>query len=137
MVSGPENVSPVVLFDGVCNLCEGVVRFVLARDRTGHFRFAALQSPAGQQLLAACGLSTTTFDSFVLIEAGRCHTESSAALRVAAGLGGAWRLVGLLRVVPRPIRDAVYRWVARNRYRWFGRREACLVPTPEIRSRFL
>jgi predicted DCC family thiol-disulfide oxidoreductase YuxK len=113
------------------------VRFVLARDRHGRFRFAALQSAPGQKLLAQCGLSQSTFDSFVLVDAGRCYTESSAALHLATGLGGLWRLMALFWVVPRPFRDAVYRWVARNRYRWFGRRESCLLPTPEMRSRFL
>lgn len=127
----------VILFDGVCNLCNGLVQFVIRRDRAGYFRFAALQSAEGQALLAAHGLPAPTEpESIVLIENGRAYSHSGAVLRLARRLPG-WRWLAAFQVVPRPLRDAAYRWVARNRYRWFGRQEACLLPTPELQARFL
>lgn len=127
----------VVLFDGVCNLCNGSVQFILKRDPHGRFRFASLQSDAGRGLLHAHGLPADALESVVLVEDGRAWTRSDAALRIARGLSGGWRAAGVLRVVPRPLRDAVYGLVARNRYRWFGKRESCMIPTPEWRARFL
>ena len=132
-----EDGRAVVLFDGVCNLCNGSVQFIIRRDPAGRFRFASLQSEAGQALLRRHGLDPDDLSSVILVEDGRAYARSDAALRVARGLSGAWRAAGALRVVPRPLRDLVYGWVARNRYRWFGRREACMVPTPELRGRFL
>ncbi|MBO0931764.1 thiol-disulfide oxidoreductase DCC family protein [Fibrella aquatilis] len=129
--------NPVLLFDGVCNLCNGVVQFVIRHDPAGRFRFAALQSEAGQALLQQCGLSTTQFDSFVYVKDGQFYTESTAALRVARDMGGAWALLWALMIFPRFIRDAIYRLVARNRYRVFGKQDACMIPTPELKSRFL
>lgn len=129
--------SNVLLFDGVCNLCNGVVQFVIRHDAAGRFRFAALQSDAGQTLLRQFGLSTTQFDSFVYVKDGQFYTESTAALHVARDMGGAMSLLWGLMIFPRFIRDAVYRWVARNRYRFFGRQESCMIPTPELKSRFL
>ena len=126
----------VILFDGVCNLCNGSVRFVLARDRQRRFRFASLQSAAAAQLLAGRPPGAIG-DSIVLVEGERIYQQSTAVLRILRGLGAGWRLLYALIVVPRPLRDAVYRWVARNRYRWFGRTEACAVPRPEDRDRFL
>jgi predicted DCC family thiol-disulfide oxidoreductase YuxK len=127
----------IVLFDGVCNLCNDTVRFVLARDLEGRFKFAPLQSGAGRALLTKYGLSADLLGTVVLIEDGRAFERSDAALRIAAGLGGAWLALGALRLVPRPLRDALYDWIARNRYRWFGRREECALPTPDQRHRFL
>lgn len=131
-----------ILFDGVCNLCHGFVQFVIRHDPTGHFRFAALQSEAGQALLAVHGqpLSTTTLadpDSVVLVAANRLYTRSTAVLHIAWQLGGIWRLAVVGWLLPRPWRDALYRYVARHRYRWFGRQESCMLPTPELRGRFL
>ena len=126
---------PVILFDGECNLCNGAVAFVARRDPKGRFRFASLQSPVASRLLA--GAARPLPDSIVLLEKGRVHTRSGAALRIALGLRSLWPLLGVLLLVPWPVRDWVYDWVARRRYRWFGRREACLVPTPELRARFL
>jgi predicted DCC family thiol-disulfide oxidoreductase YuxK len=126
-----------VLFDGVCNLCNASVQFILKRDPRGAFRFAALQSDAGRRLLAAHRLPEDALSSVVVVADGRAYTESDAALRIARGLGGAWPALGALRVVPRFVRDAAYRLVARNRYRWFGRRDECMLPTPELRARFL
>jgi predicted DCC family thiol-disulfide oxidoreductase YuxK len=134
----PEPSSPpLILFDGVCHLCAWAVRFIIERDRRAVFRFAPLQSDTGRQLLAKHGIDPSRTDSFVLIEDGRAHIESTAALRVARRLGGAWPLCYAGIILPRWLRDPVYRWIARNRYRWFGRDYACMMPTPEIRARFL
>jgi predicted DCC family thiol-disulfide oxidoreductase YuxK len=129
----------IVLFDGVCNLCSGVVNFIIDRDEPGYFRFAAIQSEPGHDVLVRNGIAVPDGDpdSIVLEEDGRLYQKSTAALRIARHLGGAWRLLYVFIVVPRPIRDMVYRFVAHNRYRWFGRQEACRVPTPELRGRFL
>jgi predicted DCC family thiol-disulfide oxidoreductase YuxK len=127
----------VILFDGVCNLCNGLVSFVIARDPAGRFQFAALQSDAARQLLGALTTIAPLPDSLVLVEDGRVFTRSAAALRVARGLRFPWPLAYGLVVVPRPLRDWVYDLVARNRYRWFGRRDLCLIPTPDVRVRFL
>jgi predicted DCC family thiol-disulfide oxidoreductase YuxK len=127
----------IILFDGVCNLCDGVVQFVLKKDKKARFRFAALQSERGTALLKQFGLSTTNYNSFVLIESGRVYQKSAAALQVLKGLGGVWALLYGFIVFPRPIRDYIYDWVARNRYRFFGKKDECMLPTPEIRTRFL
>lgn len=130
----------IVLFDGVCNLCNAWVRFVIRHEPAPpRFRFAALQSEAGRALLGqdAQPGRTEEPDSIVLIDGDRRFVRSSAALRVLAKLGLPWSILALLLLVPRPLRDAVYACVARNRYRWFGRREACMLPTAELRSRFL
>jgi predicted DCC family thiol-disulfide oxidoreductase YuxK len=128
---------PTLLFDGVCNLCSGSVQFILKRDRQGHFRFASLQSEVGKRLMTEHGLDPDALSSVVLIEEGRAYQESTAALRIARHLPGAWKLLRVLSVIPRPLRDAAYRLIARNRYRWFGKTEACWLPTPELRARFL
>lgn len=128
---------PVLLFDGVCNLCNGAVRFVIRRDRAARFRFAALQSRSGQALLRRFALPQAELETLVLVEGTRAFTRSAAALRAARRLDGAWPLLYALMVIPRPVRDAVYDFVARRRYRWFGRRDECMVPTPELRARFL
>ncbi|MGB7292158.1 MAG: thiol-disulfide oxidoreductase DCC family protein [Thermodesulfobacteriota bacterium] len=128
--------SPIVLFDGVCNFCSSVVRFAISRDPDGIFRFASLQSDAGQFFLNKFGLSTDDFDSFVLIEGDRFFLRSTAVLRLCKKLNGLWPLVYLLIVIPAPIRDFIYNIVARNRYRWFGKKEECFIPSAEIRNRF-
>lgn len=130
----------VVLFDGECNLCSGVVRFLIARDPQARFRFAALQSPAARSACAAVGrtlLTESTPGTMVVIEGGRSLERSDAALAIARRMPFPWRLSCLLRVLPRGIRDRLYGSVARNRHRWFGRSSVCMVPTPELRSRFL
>lgn len=134
-----EGARPVVLFDGVCNLCNGAVRFIVDRDPAGNFHFASLQSPAGQRLLRERGVTPPEGDpeSVLLVEGERVWSRSDAALRVARGLAWPWRWAWVFALVPRVIRDAVYRWVARNRYRWFGKSEECRVPTPELRARFV
>lgn len=132
-----EHSYPVVLFDGVCNLCQGSVQWILKRDRAGRFRFASLQSDIAQQLLENFGYSKENFDSVVLIQNGKIFTKSDAALRIAQGLGGLWPLLSLFRVVPKFFRNAVYNWIARNRYSWFGKTQECWLPTPQWRNRFL
>lgn len=128
---------PVLLFDGVCNLCNASVQWVLRHDRQGVFRFAALQSETGQRLLAGFGLEQRSFDSVVLIAGNRIYTKSDAALEIVRRLGSPWSWLGIFRRVPRPLRNAVYDWVARHRYRWFGREERCWLPRPEWKERFL
>ncbi|HEV2984313.1 MAG TPA: thiol-disulfide oxidoreductase DCC family protein [Vicinamibacterales bacterium] len=128
-------VRAVLLFDGVCTLCNGFVQFVIQRDPAGRFQFATLQSDAARRLLQAAPQPLP--DTLVLVENGRVFLRSTAALRVARGLKFPWPLAFVLVVVPRPLRDWVYDILARNRYRWFGRRDVCMVPTPELRARFL
>ncbi len=133
----PAPASAVVLFDGVCNLCNGTVLFVIDRDPEEIFRFAALQTELARRLLAEHGSTGEGLSSLILLEGGRHYTESTAALRIARRLSGAWPLLYAFSLVPRPVRDAVYRWIARNRYRWFGRSESCRIPTPALSARFL
>jgi len=129
--------TPVILFDGVCNLCNGAVQFVIERDRAARFRFAALQSAAAAPLLGDAASGQALPDSIVLVEDGRVFTRSTAALRIARGLKFPWSAAYWLIAIPRPLRDWVYDLVARNRYNWFGRRDICMVPTPALRARFL
>jgi predicted DCC family thiol-disulfide oxidoreductase YuxK len=128
---------PIILFDGVCNLCNKSVQFIIKRDKKGLFRLASLQGNAGQALLQQYNLPNDTLYSFVLIENGKVYTRSTAALRVLRKLGGGWKLLYGLVILPPFIRNAIYNWIARNRYKWYGKREECMVPTPELKSRFL
>ncbi len=128
---------PVLVFDGVCLLCSAWVAFVLRHDRSGRIRFAAMQSSAGQSLLQAHGLDADDPLSFLFVSEGKGHTQSDAILRLVGSFGGAWRLVAMLRVLPAVLCDALYRLIARNRYRWFGRRDHCLMPDQAVRARFL
>lgn len=130
-----------ILFDGVCNLCNSFVQFVIRHDPEGRFRFAALQSDAAHALLAAQGIAPATLaadpESVVLLSGGRLYSHSTAVLRIARSLGGVWRLATVGWVLPRAWRDGLYRFVARHRYRWFGRQESCMLPTPALKARFL
>lgn len=128
---------PIVLYDGVCGFCNRSVQLILRHDRRGRFRFAALQSEVGRALLRRHGLATDDLDTFVLVVGGRAYVRSTGALRVARTLGGAWALLSALSIVPRPLRDFAYDVIARNRYRIFGKADACMLPPPEARSRFL
>src|SRR5262249_52312443 len=130
-------VERIVFFDGVCNLCNGFVRFVIARDPTGTFFFAPLQSTAAQDRLGATVVPGTMPDTVILWDRGTLYKRSGAALRVVRHLRAPWPLATVLLVIPPPIRDWAYDLIARRRYRWFGRRESCMVPTPEIARRFL
>lgn len=127
----------IVLFDGVCNFCNASVNFLIDRDPDAKFRFGALQSEEGLQALREHGLPTDYFDSIVLIEDGRVYAASDAVLRICRHMPALWPTMGIFWIVPRPIRDAVYNWIARNRYTWFGKRDTCRIPTPEYRARFL
>lgn len=128
---------PVILFDGVCNLCNGSVQYVIRHDRYAIFKFASLQSDSGQQLLHKYHLPQSNFNSFVLIEDDKAYTRSTAALKVAAKLSGIVKLLYGFIIVPAFIRDAVYNFIARNRYKWFGKKDTCMIPTPALKSRFL
>lgn len=127
----------VILFDGVCKLCSASVDFILERDPAGKFAFASLQSDAGQEILSHYGLATNSFDSVVLVKNGRIYQKSSAALEIAAKLKGAWPLMQVFKILPAFLRNGLYDFIGRNRYRFFGKRESCRFPSPEIRSRFL
>ena len=129
----------IVLFDGVCNLCSASVRYIIDRDPSGYFQFASLQSKVGAELLAEHGMKPPEGDpdSILLIEDGVVHDHSTAALRIARKLASPIKILSIFRIVPRFLRDLVYRFIARNRYRWFGRTDTCAVPTPQLRARFL
>ena len=127
----------IVVFDGVCKLCARSVRFILAHERRPALMFASLQSAAGSRLAREFGFDPEDARTFVLVSAGRCYVKSEAALRVARFLRMPWRLIGVVRIFPRPLRDLAYDAVARNRYRWFGRRDACMVPSETVVKRFL
>jgi len=126
----------IILFDGVCNLCNASVLFVIERDKKNVFQFASLQSSFGQQVLKKHQLSSSDFDSMILLQDGTIHQRSDAALRIAKELSGAWKLLYGFIIVPRFIRNGVYNFVARNRYKWFGKQEACMIPTPELKAKF-
>jgi predicted DCC family thiol-disulfide oxidoreductase YuxK len=127
----------VLLFDGVCNLCNSSVQFVLKRDLRERFLFASLQSEAGQELMKAHGLDPASLNTVVLIDQDKAYTRSSAGLQVCKYLGFPWSLMGVFWIVPAALRNWVYNWIARNRYRWFGKQEYCMMPTPEYKARFL
>ena len=128
---------PLVLFDGVCRLCDGWVRFVLRRDSGERFFFAPLQSELGQEALRYFGLPPDRLDTVVVVEGDRCSTRSDAVLRIFRHLRAPWPLLSVGVVVPRFLRDWAYGVVARYRYRWFGKRESCALPTPDLQRRFL
>ncbi|WP_212004304.1 thiol-disulfide oxidoreductase DCC family protein [Chitinophaga sp. HK235] len=127
----------IILFDGVCNFCDASINFVIRHDRQGRFRFAPLQSETAAALGTSLHFDTSRLETFVLVQNGKVYTKSTAALRVARQLPFPWRGMYAFIIIPRFIRDAVYSLIARNRYRWFGKKDSCMIPTPEIRSRFL
>jgi predicted DCC family thiol-disulfide oxidoreductase YuxK len=128
---------PLVLYDGQCGLCNRSVQWILGHDARGRFRFAALQSEMGRALLERHGLPAGEMNSVVLVDGGAAFTKSRAALRIAGGMDAPWPLLRAFAIVPRPLADLAYDFVARHRYRWFGRSEACMLPPPEVRARFL
>ena len=134
---GPQGVHPVVLFDGVCNFCESSVRFIIDRDPEGTFRFASLQSEGGGRLARRHGAEPDELNTMMLIEDGMLYTRSTAALRIARRLRLPWRLARIFLAIPAPMRDPIYNLIAANRYRWFGRKDECMIPTPDVRQRFL
>ncbi|MCP4522508.1 MAG: thiol-disulfide oxidoreductase DCC family protein [Cytophagales bacterium] len=126
----------ILLFDGVCNLCNRSVQFIIERDKKEKFIFASLQSDKGQELLKKFGLPTQNFDSFVLIEEDKFYQKSTASLRVFSEFGGLWVLLKVLLIIPAFIRNPFYSIIANNRYKWFGKQESCWLPTPELQKRF-
>jgi len=127
----------IIFFDGVCNLCNGAVLFIIKRDKKNTFQFASLQSDFARAQLQKHHIDASALQSIILKSGDRVFTKSTAALRIAKKLSGLWPLLYGLIVVPTFIRDGVYNVIAKNRYRWFGKREVCMVPTPELKARFL
>ncbi|MBR9853956.1 MAG: thiol-disulfide oxidoreductase DCC family protein [Algicola sp.] len=133
-----EESKKIILFDGVCNLCNNSVQFVIQRDKKDVFRYASLQSEIGQQLLSQRHIDTKTVDSIILIEPGVAYyTKSDAALEIAQNLGGLWKLSAVFTWIPTAIRNRIYDFIAKNRYKWFGKQESCMIPTPELKAKFL
>ena len=126
----------IVLFDGECNFCDHSVQFIIKRDPKGHFMFASIQSDIGKKLLNQFNVPEDT-NSFILIDKNKCYFKSTAALQICKNLKGLWKIPYFLLIVPRPIRDFFYGIIANNRYKWFGKRESCMLPSPDIRKRFL
>ncbi len=131
------NSQPIILFDGICNLCDGAVQFVIKHDPENQFLFASLQSEAGQRLLKQYKLSVENFNSFILIQDEKVYSKSTGALKVARQIKGVWNWLYIFIIIPSFFRDKVYDWIAQNRYKWFGKKEACMIPTPELKARFL
>ncbi|MGI8468555.1 MAG: thiol-disulfide oxidoreductase DCC family protein [Pyrinomonadaceae bacterium] len=127
----------IILFDGVCNFCNSSINFIIERDRKNYFKFAPLQSEVGQKLLDEYGIDKAETDSVVLISNGAAYTHSTAALKIAKTLGGAWSWLYAFIIIPKFIRDFFYKLFAKNRYRLFGKKDACMMPTLEIRQKFL
>ena len=128
----------IILFDGVCNLCNSSVQYVIKRDKGNVYRFAALQSEIGKKLVEERGIDTSQIDSIILIEPGVAYyTKSTAALKIARSFGGVWQLASVFEWIPEKIRDWVYDFIAKNRYKWYGKKEVCMVPSPENNERFL
>lgn len=126
----------IILFDGVCNFCNQSVQFIIKRDPSGYFQFTPLQSDVGQRLLKRHNVPEHV-DSIVLIDNGKPYVKSSAALRICKNLHGAWKILYIFLFTPRSIRDYFYDFFAKNRYKWFGKQDSCMLPSPEIRKRFL
>ena len=131
------NSKPIILFDGICNLCNGAVQTVIKNDAEGKFLFASLQSETGQQLLRQYNLPLQQFNSFFLLQNGKVYSQSTAALKVVRQLKGAWKWLYAFIIVPKFVRDAVYNLIAKNRYKWFGKADNCMLPTPQLKARFL
>ncbi len=127
----------IILFDGVCTLCNGAVNFIIRRDPEQRFKFAALQSEFASERLPTYDLSTDKIDTIILLEDGQAFGHSNAALRIAKQLSGGWSFIYFAIIIPAPIRDFIYKQIANNRYRVFGKNEQCMIPTAEIRQRFI
>ena len=128
---------PIILFDGVCNFCNSAVNFVIKRDKKRVIFFTPLQTDAGQKLLLQYNLPVNDMQSFVFIDNGKAYTQSTASLKVCRYLRQLWPLCYGFIIVPKFIRDTIYNWIAKNRYKWFGVRQQCMIPTPDIKERFL
>ncbi|MCI0751298.1 MAG: thiol-disulfide oxidoreductase DCC family protein [Flammeovirgaceae bacterium] len=127
----------IIFFDGVCNLCNGAVQFIIKRDPKNKFRFASLQSDFAIRRLKDQGIDPQISETIILLQNGKIFTKSRAALEISKRLSGLWPLLYSFAIIPGFLRDSIYNLIARNRYRWFGKRDACMIPTPELKSRFL
>ncbi|MFD2044231.1 thiol-disulfide oxidoreductase DCC family protein [Ornithinibacillus salinisoli] len=128
--------SSIILFDGECNFCDQSVQFILKRDSKAHYQFASLQSEAGKRLVNEYDVPNQ-LDSMILMDGKKYYTKSTAALRICGKLDGLWKIFYGLLIIPRPIRDVFYGILAKNRYKWFGKKDSCMLPSPEVRDRFL
>lgn len=133
-VTLPEN---IVIFDGVCNLCEFSVNFIFQHDSAGQFYFTPAQSPLGSSLLKRFSINTSRLDTVVLVRDGQAYTRSAAAIEIASKLDKPWNLLTVFQAVPEPLRDMIYDWIAQNRYQFFGKKDACMLPSEALRKRFL
>ncbi len=137
MLNLPPN-KKIILFDGVCNLCNSAVQFVIQHDKNDIFRFVALQSELGQEILNYIGIDSANIDSIILYEPGVAYYyKSSAAIQIAKHLGGFWHFGTVFKIIPNGIRNLLYDYVAKNRYKWYGKKESCMIPTPELKVKFL
>jgi predicted DCC family thiol-disulfide oxidoreductase YuxK len=137
MLDIPEDKN-IILFDGVCNLCDSAVQFIIKHDKKDAFRFVALQSGLGQQIIKYIGIDTKKVDSIILYEPGVAYYyKSSAAIRIAKYLGGIFYFAAIFKVLPTKFRNGVYDYIAKNRYKWFGKKESCMIPTKELQAKFL
>ena len=127
----------LVMFDGVCNFCNSSINFIIRNDKTDHFRFLTLQSERGQKIIKQYNLDPENLQTVILLENGRIYTRSTAALRIARKLKGGWKIFYGFIIVPAVLRDFFYKIVAKNRYKWWGKKESCMIPTPEVRKKFL
>lgn len=133
----PELEHDIVIFDGVCNFCDSSVQFILKHDNNDRYRFVPFQQPTGEALLKKYGIDPATIDSIVLIEQQQAFKKSTAILKITRRMSGLWPLMYAFIIVPKFLRDPIYEWIGRNRYRWFGKKEACMIPSPDVRAKFL
>jgi predicted DCC family thiol-disulfide oxidoreductase YuxK len=137
MIELPKD-KKIILFDGVCNLCESSVQFVIKYDTKDQFRFVALQSDLGQKIIQHIGINTKNIDSVILYQPGVAYYyKSNAALQIARSLGGFFHLGTVFKIIPTTLRNILYDYIAQNRYQWYGKRESCLIPTPALKAKFL
>lgn len=133
----PEN-KKIILFDGLCNLCDSSVQFIMKRDQKDLFRFVSLQSDLGREIVAFIGLDPSKIDSIIVFQPGKnYYRKSEAALNIASNLGGFYNLFSIFKIIPKPIADWFYDYIAANRYKWYGKKESCMMPTAETRAKFL
>lgn len=128
----------IILFDGVCNLCDSAIQFIIKHDKNDVFRFVALQSELGQEIVNHIGLDSTKIDSIILYEPGKAYYyKAEAAIKIASNLSGLYSLIKIFSILPNVINNSVYDYIARNRYKWYGKKDACMIPTPELKAKFL
>jgi predicted DCC family thiol-disulfide oxidoreductase YuxK len=128
---------PLILFDGVCNFCNYWVNFAIRRDKQKKLRFTPFQGNTAKKVLPRYHINPSALSSVIFIDNGKAYTQSSAAIRICKHLNGGWKILYGLMIIPKPLRDLIYNWIALNRYRWFGKKDQCMIPSPEVRERFL